>query len=86
MVRAVNNKVLVALSEIGAQQAESTEETAAAIEQLLDYVATYPNGDILLRKSDMILEAHAMNKELEAEQMRTSSYQKMNRNQNSMDQ
>ena len=49
--RAVNNKLLVALSAIGAQQ-------AAAIEQLLDYVATYPNDGILFRKSEMILPAH----------------------------
>ena len=40
VVRAANNKVLAALSAIGAQQAAATEDTAAAIEQLLDYVAT----------------------------------------------
>ena len=55
----VNNKLLVALSEIGAQQAAAIENTASAIEQILDYVATYPNDGILFRKSDMILEAHA---------------------------
>ena len=60
VVRAVNNKqLLVSLSAIGAQQAAATEDTAAAIEQLLDYVATYPNDHILFRKSDMILAAHA---------------------------
>ena len=47
------------LSAIGAQQAAETEDTAAAIEQLLDYVATYPNDGILFRKIDMILTAHA---------------------------
>ena len=47
------------LSTIGAQQEAATEETAAAIEQLLDYVTTYPNDGILLRKSDMILVAHS---------------------------
>ena len=36
----VNNKLLVALSAIGPQQAAATEETKDAIEQLLDYVAT----------------------------------------------
>ena len=55
----VNNKLLVALSAIGAREEEATEETAAAIEQLLDYVATYPDYGILFRKSDMILAAHA---------------------------
>ena len=58
--RTVNNKLLVALSAIGAQQAAAAaEDTSAAIEQLLDYVATYPNDGILFRKSDMILAAHA---------------------------
>ena len=57
--RAVNNKLLVALSAVGAQQVPATEDTAAAIEQLLDYVATCPNDGILFRKSDMILAAHA---------------------------
>ena len=38
--RSVNNKLLVALSAIGSQQAAATEETAEEIEQLLDYVAT----------------------------------------------
>ena len=57
--RAVNNKLLVELSAIGAQQEAATEDTAAAIEQLIDYVATYPNDGILFRKSDMILAVHA---------------------------
>ena len=47
------------MSAIGAQQASATEETAEAIEQLMDYVATYPDDGILFRKSDMILAAHA---------------------------
>ena len=59
MGRSVNNKLIVALSEIGYQQAATTKETADAIEQLLDYIATYPNNGILFRKSDMILAAHA---------------------------
>ena len=49
--RAVNNKLLVALSAIVSQQAAATEDTAAAIEQLLDYVATYPNDGILSEKA-----------------------------------
>ena len=57
--RAVNNKLLVTLSAIGTQQSAETEDTAASIEQLLDYVATYPNDGILFRKGDMILAAHA---------------------------
>ena len=57
--RAVNNKLLVALSAIGVQQEKTTEETAAAIEQLIDYVATYPNDGILFLASNMILAAHS---------------------------
>ena len=57
--RAVNNKLLVALSTIGAQQEAATEDIVAAIGKLLDYVATYPNDGILLRKSDMILTEQA---------------------------
>ena len=57
--RAVNNKIIVVLSAIGAQQAAGTKDTSAEIEQLLDYVATYPNNGILFRKIDMILAAHA---------------------------
>ena len=56
--RAGNNKLLVALIAIGAQQAAATEDTAASIEKLLDSVATYPNDGILFRKSDMILAVH----------------------------
>ena len=57
--REVNKKLLVELSAICAQQAAATEDTAAEIEQLLDYVAKYPNDGILFRKSDVILAAHA---------------------------
>ena len=56
--RAVNEKLLVALCAIGAQQAAATEDIAAAIEQLLDYVATYPNDVTLFRKIDRILVVH----------------------------
>ena len=45
--RAINNKLLVALSAICAQQAAATKETEATIEQLLDCVATYPDDGIL---------------------------------------
>ena len=57
--RAVNNKFLVALISIGAQQAAAIEETSAAIEQFLYCVATYPNNGIIFRKSNMILVVHA---------------------------
>ena len=38
--RAVNNRLLVGMSAIGSQQAAATEQTALAIDQILDYVAT----------------------------------------------
>jgi hypothetical protein len=62
--RAVDNKLLVALSAIAARQSYATVATEqAATEQavhlLLDYVATYPADGIVYRSSDMILCAHA---------------------------
>ena len=47
VVRSVNNKILSSLIAIGAQQAAATKETEYVIEQLLDYVATYPDDVIL---------------------------------------
>ena len=49
----------MALSNIGTQKSAATECTAAAIHQILDYVATYPNDGIIYRASDMILCAHS---------------------------
>ena len=57
--RAVNNKLHVALSAIGSQQASATESKNDAIHQLLDYCATYPDDGIIYRSSDMILAAHS---------------------------
>ena len=47
------------LSVISAQQSAATEKTTAAIDQLLDHVATYPNDAITYRPSDMFLAAHS---------------------------
>ena len=55
----MDNKLLVALSAIGAQQSAATEQTAAAVSQLLDYVATYPADGTVYRSSGMILSAHS---------------------------
>ena len=55
----MNNKLLVALIAIVSYQAEATVEIEDAIEQLLDYVATYPDDGIIFQKIDMILAAHA---------------------------
>ena len=47
------------MSNIRYQKSGETEDTADAIQQLIDYVDTYPDDDIIYRKIDMILEAHA---------------------------
>ena len=57
--RAVNNKLMVALSAIGSQKSEATVDTSAAVDQLLDCIATYPHDGITYRASDMILAAHS---------------------------
>ena len=57
--RVVNNKLLVILIAIVAQQAESTKQTAAAIDQLLDHVATHPKNGITYQASDMVLAAYS---------------------------
>ena len=53
--RAVDPTMLVALNEIGQQQAKPTEKTLQACKMLLDYAATYPNTKIRYHASDMIL-------------------------------
>ena len=55
----MDNKLLVGLSTIGAQQASDTQRIDAAIDQILDYCATDPADGILYRSSDMVLCAHS---------------------------
>ena len=43
---------------MGQHQASATEATNNAINQLLDYVATYPADGITFRASDMVLSVH----------------------------
>ena len=57
--RAVDNKLLATLSAISSQQSKATENTAKAVNQLLDYVATYPSDGITYRASNMVLAAHS---------------------------
>ncbi len=45
--RAVDNKLLVALSAIAARQAKATVATEQMVDLLLDYVATYKNDGIV---------------------------------------
>jgi hypothetical protein len=55
----VDNKLLVALNAICAQQAKATVHTEQLVKMLLNYVATYPNDGTVYRASDMVLCAHA---------------------------
>ena len=57
--RAVDNKLLATLSAISSQQACATENTNKAVNQLLDYVTTYPSDGITYRASNMILATHS---------------------------
>ena len=57
--RAVENKLLVTLNSIGTLESAATEATNAAFNQMLDYLATYPNDGIVYRASNMILAAHS---------------------------
>ena len=57
--QAVDNKLLVGLSDIGSQQAAATQRKNEAIIQIMDYCATYPSDGILYRSSDMVLCAHS---------------------------
>jgi hypothetical protein len=57
--RAVDNKLLATLSTISSQQNAATHNTAKAVNQLLDYVATYPSDGITYRASGMVLAAHS---------------------------
>ena len=53
--RAVDNKLILALSDLGQQKFSSTEATNNAINQLLDYISTYPADGITFCASDMVL-------------------------------
>ena len=57
--QAVDNKLLVSLSAIGPQQASATHRKNEAIDQILDYCATYPSDGILYCSSNMVLCVHS---------------------------
>ncbi len=56
---AVDNKLLATLSTLISQQATATVAIDAAMNQLLDYLAAYPDDCITYPASDMILCTHA---------------------------
>ncbi len=52
---ALNNKLLPTLSTLSSQQATATQATNVAMNQLLNYLAMYPDNGTTHRASDMIL-------------------------------
>ena len=77
----LDNKLLASLSAIGSYQDSATEKPFKAINQLLDYCATYPDDGIVYRSSDIILtlmQDSIMKQKQEAEQGAISFYLKMN--------
>jgi hypothetical protein len=57
--RAVDPTVLMPLNDISTEQTKATEKTQAATNQMLDYLATYPDATIRYHTSDMILHIHS---------------------------
>ena len=55
----MDNKLLVSLSAIGSQQPTATQRINEAINQILDYCATYPADGILYLSRNMVLFAHS---------------------------
>ena len=53
--RAIDSTLLTALNSIGAQQSKPTKATHQRCQNLLDYIATYPNVYLRYHASDMIL-------------------------------
>ena len=53
--RAIYSPLLPALTEIGSNQTNATEETLAATKKILNFVATFPNAVIWYVASDMCL-------------------------------
>jgi hypothetical protein len=57
--RAIDRKIMTAVSSFASQQAAATEDTEAKIIQLLNYCATHPDATICYRASDVILNIHS---------------------------
>jgi hypothetical protein len=57
--RAVDPTVLMPLNDIAMEQTKANENTQAATNQLLDYVATHSDATIRYTASDMILHIHS---------------------------
>ena len=57
---AIDNTVLVALSNIGSEQTRATSKTMDEVQQLLDYLTSNPNAIIQYHASGMILSSIVM--------------------------
>jgi hypothetical protein len=57
--RAVDPSVFMPLNDITTEQTKATENTQAATNQMLDYLATHPDATIRYHASDMILNIHS---------------------------
>jgi hypothetical protein len=57
--RTVDSTMLVALGTLASQQANSTQATAKAATQLLNYAAAHPDANIRYIPSDMYLHIHS---------------------------
>jgi hypothetical protein len=55
----VETTVLMPLNDIATEQTKATEKKQAAINHLLDYLATHPDATIRYHASDMILHIHS---------------------------
>ena len=56
---AIDNIILVALSNIGSEQARATSKTMDEVQHLLDYLTSNPNAIIRYHASGMILFIHS---------------------------
>ena len=56
---AINNTILVGLSDIDAKQSVATAITTARVDHLLDYLASNPKSTILYHSSGMVLFIHS---------------------------
>jgi hypothetical protein len=57
--RAVDPTILMPLNDIATEQTKATENTQAAKNQMLDYLATHPDATIRYHASEMILNIHS---------------------------
>ena len=57
--RAIDNTLMVALSNISSEKIRATDKTQQAIHQLIDYCATNPNAIVRFHACDMRLKIHS---------------------------